>query len=978
MKKYIIAVFLSFATAAFALPPAPVLIQSNLSVNGYLRLNGTNIEDMATGATLYESVSGASTSVYSGISTVQYDADTGFHLEEPVAGVLRVSLGSAWYYLVAGGTSNHPTGEEDLALAVSSNVTDITWNTNTTPKTLTFPLSAGPRGEPGFSFGVYISSGWSTNITYTTNQWFLYGGDVYGVLATNFTPTLTSPTNYLLSGEVLLLVTSGNDGANGTDGTGLLPYGTWLSSVAYPELAMVRYGAAQYYTTVSSSNNVPGVAANWIPFLYDGSDGAASIVTSNTVWGGAFDYTLAYASNTIVYYSAHPYGGYVTVADYEESVGGLPGVVRLTNTNYFRKIWHYAADGAAGPPGFTPADGVGNMWFRTNGWESGFAFTNAGIIVVHNGETFISTTNSTGVEPGVHASWQSYWVKGAAKGANGGLYRWHAAYDNGAAYTNYDVVINSNTAWLCISAAQVEPPWTTPEKWTALFTPEYVTLASVTTRDYAQYGTYTNGEIVNYGGGAYLCTNSVTNAVGSSPAEEYFYYWIHKGDPGAAGAPGTVTHVYTNMVVSTNVLSTTYSYITNNYTTDLAAVTWSNAMSNSVSLSSNGILDIQFAPGGATGIVAGSEDAYNPTTHVLTWNTSAVAVASGSGFPATNDMNAAGYKLTNAGTITVTNNIHIGPDGITNLARFTVAGNGITNKDPDHYTMTDQQRSSTAAIQGDKSAYFYAEAVNSDVEAVFGVSVTTQGIAGTISTHDFNLRCGNTNKLGVTATGINGHGQTFSNVVLGSGVETDPKWTAGTDAIWQAIGALEASTSGVTAAGATNIAQNVLNASLASADTNSAASKQYVLDNAGTGGGSATKTIGGRATDWAWSGSAHAAPRTTNGVTYLEFPLDTTNLVNGVQLVGVDGISVTQLIIRATASTGGGTIGLLSGFGTALTTNVITIPQFTTNSIQAVAVSHTLTGMTNGLFRWGVLPTNVVGTASGVAWVEIFQARGAW
>ena len=108
MKKYIIAVFLSFATAAFALPPAPLLIQSNLSVNGYLRLNRTNIEDMATGATLYESVSGASTSVYSGISTVQYDADTGFHLEEPVAGVLRVSLGSAWYYLVAGGTSNHP------------------------------------------------------------------------------------------------------------------------------------------------------------------------------------------------------------------------------------------------------------------------------------------------------------------------------------------------------------------------------------------------------------------------------------------------------------------------------------------------------------------------------------------------------------------------------------------------------------------------------------------------------------------------------------------------------------------------------------------------------------------------------------------------------------------------------------------------------------------------------------------------------
>lgn len=146
-----------------------------------------------------------------------------------------------------------------------------------------------------------------------------------------------------------------------------------------------------------------------------------------------------------------------------------------------------------------------------------------------------------------------------------------------------------------------------------------------------------------------------------------------------------------------------------------------------------------------------------------------------------------GNSISNAGTISATNNIHIGPDGMTNLARFTIAGNGITNKDPDHYTMTTQQRSSTAAIQGDKSAYFYAEAVNSDVEAVFGVSTLTQGVLGTISAHDFNLRCGNTNKLGVTATGINGHGQTFSNVVLASGVETDPKFTAVSNAWWEEI-----------------------------------------------------------------------------------------------------------------------------------------------------------------------------------------------
>ena len=205
---------------------------------------------------------------------------------------------------------------------------------------------------------------------------------------------------------------------------------------------------------------------------------------------------------------------------------------------------------------------------------------------------------------------------------------------------------------------------------------------------------------------------------------------------------------------------------------------------------------------------------------------------------------------------------------------------------------------------------------------------------------------------------------------LTSYTETDPIFTAVSNEWWTAI---------QTGAGGGNLsATNLPTAGQMLYAGDDTLTNLYFAA-APAGGGISTKSIGGAATDWAWSDSASVVARTTGGVTFLEFPLDLGGTVNGVNLLGVDGIAVTQVVIKATAYTAGGTVGLLTGWDGVFVTNEVTLATYPTVTVQAVSISlPALTGTTNALFQWGVDSTNNTGTASGNAWVELFQARGAW
>ncbi len=253
MKRFI-AVFTLVSSLAWGAVPIHSLIQSNLTVNGYLELNGTIYTNLgAGGAFTVQAVDEAGTTLYTNVqdvTTLQFDQESGLHVKQVADGIARVFSGSHWYSILANGVSNFPSGAQDIQFAVSDSVSVITWNTNTTPWTLTWPLSEGaqgPRGYPGFTFAIYAGV-WQTSHIYTTNMWINSGGKGYGVVS-NFTSTAGSiPNDYLDSGVLINLYSSGENGINGENGNGLAMYGNWEETGIYPAWSQVRHNGAVYYT----------------------------------------------------------------------------------------------------------------------------------------------------------------------------------------------------------------------------------------------------------------------------------------------------------------------------------------------------------------------------------------------------------------------------------------------------------------------------------------------------------------------------------------------------------------------------------------------------------------------------------------------------------------------------------------------------------------------------------------------------------
>ena len=519
---------------------------------------------------------------------IDFDADTGFVVEDAAGGAVKVSLGSHWYYLVDGaGVSNKPSGQQDLRIVATSGVTCVTWNTNTSPWTLMLPLSTGPKGDPGTSFGVYRGA-WESSTFYETGNYMLHGGSGYGVIS-NFTSSSSNPTNdsaYNVS--FIRLWYSGADGEPGATGLGFSTFMDWDSEHGpYGVTNLVREGGALWYTTVGASSR-PSLNTNeWNVLLRDGADGIAAIVTSNTVFGHRFDYDAFYPSNTIVYANYNPYGGYYVCADYNGAeYGGDPGDARLNDTDYFTKIWHFAKDGAPGAPGHATVingvDGVGNMWFDPSGYQETKTYSN-GVVLIHNQTTYAykSAEPAAGVEPGntsANPNWSDYWDVAAASGLPGGNYRFSKGWVEGATYSTNDVVVTTESGyegifWLCQSPATLSHPTNGLPDWDRLIDPQYRSFPLLSAAPvWSSLTAYETNQTVRYeypassgAWGTYVCISNTS--AGQTPVSTAYWAPVAVGVRGPTGAAGSVTtyHIYTNSTTYYETNITVENISTNNY-----------------------------------------------------------------------------------------------------------------------------------------------------------------------------------------------------------------------------------------------------------------------------------------------------------------------------------------------------------------------------------------------------------------------------
>ena len=554
---------------------------------------------------------------------IDFDRDTGLNVELAPGGAVKVSLGSHWYYLVDGaGVSNKPSGQQDLRIVSTAGVSQVLWDTNTSPWTLYFPQSTGPQGDPGVSFGVYRGA-WSNGASYEAGDWTLHGGSGYGAL-TNFTADNSTPTNATGYGtDFIRLWYSGTDGSPGVPGVGLRVRGNWELGAVYDANDLVRDENKLWYTPVGSSGRPSDNTNQWTVLLRDGADGMEGVVFSNAVWAGRFNADALYPSNTIVYANSYPYGGYYVHTEYDGAAYvGDPGDTRLADTGYFTKLWHYARDGergSPGAPGAHGADGAGNLWFDREGYQNLKTYTN-GTVVIHNGGTYIYTKIEAGTAPAPGApGWETYWQQAAAPGVSGGDWAFSLGYSNtGYTYDSGDVLVTDDTGiegwfYLCKSdGTTTHPTNSAPGTWELLTKPGFRTFPILDPApEYLSTTAYAVSNLVRYkdesdgnSWGTYVC---IADTMGNAPLNTNYWAPIAVGKRGPQGPAGAVKtyYVHTNSVYyyETNIVEN--NVFTNNYFYSVEPL----------ELVETNYWDLFFAPGGALTLYVDATPA--GTTNIL-------------------------------------------------------------------------------------------------------------------------------------------------------------------------------------------------------------------------------------------------------------------------------------------------------------------------------------------------------------------------
>lgn len=102
-------------------------------------------------------------------------------------------------------------------------------------------------------------------------------------------------------------------------------------------------------------------------------------------------------------------------------------------------------------------------------------------------------------------------------------------------------------------------------------------------------------------------------------------------------------------------------------------------------------------------------------------------------------------------TSTLTDYVSVGTSSP--LSRMSITGTGVVAALPGSYTPNAQQLSQTVSVQGDGSAYFYAEDKTNDIETAFGASTNGNGFVGSLSSDAFELRTANTARMTLSAAG---------------------------------------------------------------------------------------------------------------------------------------------------------------------------------------------------------------------------------
>ena len=264
----------------------------------------------ATGLTVRrtDGNTGAVSTTISNVTGINFDALTGFNLEDLGSGNVFVSLGSTFKTLqVAGQTSLVAMGEDTLVINAGAG---ISITTSTTPaKTLTISsiISAGYTGSVGYS-GSIGSTGY-------TGSWGYYGSTGYtGSRGTDGVVGYWGSVGY-----------SGSVGATGYTGS----WGYFGSTGYTGSFGSTGYTGSQgYWGSVGYSGSLgnTGYTGSW------GYFGSTGYTGSQGYWGSTgYTGSLGYFGSTGYTGSASTAAGYIGSTGYVGSRGAVTNIVGTVN-----------------------------------------------------------------------------------------------------------------------------------------------------------------------------------------------------------------------------------------------------------------------------------------------------------------------------------------------------------------------------------------------------------------------------------------------------------------------------------------------------------------------------------------------------------------------------------------------------------------------------------------------------------------------
>lgn len=458
------------------------------------------------------------------------------------------SNGTYYLQITPAGAYAAATSENAAYLTVAT----VVWTLSTTTlSSLTVLAQVGLAWVGGSAdLSQWVPRGtWNSGVSYRGNvnlrDVVTYQGSCYVALSDHTSASGTAPgVGASWTTVWQLLASKGDTGAKGDAGGILNPRGDWLTGTAYALLDAVVGSDGHGYQcitahTAGDEDDEPGVGVDygtyWARFVNRGATGAAGADGAGWNQMGAWVTSTAYAITPDIDWVTHNGGSYACILAHTSGASSEPGVGASWETYWVRM----AEKGSPGDP---------MNW--TGAWITSTAYS-TGDGVNRLGSSYYckqAHTSGTSSEPGVGASWTTYWdyiaLKGDAGTATG--YNARGAWSVAASYAvtpNYDVVTNNGSTYRCKlahTAGLTDEPgvganWATYWELMAQRGGGLNWRGAWATSTY--YGLFDSAE---NDGSSYICVQAHTSGAASEPGTggSWTDYWELVASVGSPGAPG--------------------------------------------------------------------------------------------------------------------------------------------------------------------------------------------------------------------------------------------------------------------------------------------------------------------------------------------------------------------------------------------------------------------------------------------------------